>query len=415
MRYVVLFLTGVICAGAAMAAGEWPDWRGPTANGQTASGGLPLHWSETEHVAWKAPIHDLGHSTPVVWGGQVWITTARQDGTAVYAMGFDAATGQVLHDVLVFSPENPQRINPLNSYATPSPCIEAGRVYVHYGDLGTACLDTDSGAVLWRREDLRCEHMQGPASSPALYEDLLIVHLEGTDRQYIVGLDKATGETVWRHDRPRDLYQGLQPVYYKSYQTPVFLDIDGKTQMISNGALLATGHDPRTGEELWRVRYQHDSTISRIIAGEGLLFINTGGPPGGTHLYAVRTGGTGDVTDTHVAWKMTEDAPHESSPVLVDGLLYTMSDQGVFFCLEAKTGQVVWKERLRGKFSASLLAAPGRIYFSSKNGVTTVIAPGREYRELAVNELDGELWSSPAVAGDALFLRTKTYLYRIED
>jgi outer membrane protein assembly factor BamB len=257
--------------------------------------------------------------------------------------------------------------------------------------------------------------MQGPASSPVIFENLVIVHLEGTDKQFIAALDKATGATVWQYDRPADLYTGMQGVYMKSYQTPVILDIDGKPQMISNGALLVTGHDPRTGAEIWRARYRDDSTISRIVSGHGLLFINTGGSPNGTELWAIRQGGTGDITDTHVAWKMTKDAPHESSPVLVGDLLYTMSERAMLICTEAVSGTPVWSERLRGDYWASLVATPDRIYFSNRKGTTDVIATGREYRALASNALDGEILASPAVAGDSLLLRTKTHLYRIAE
>jgi outer membrane protein assembly factor BamB len=363
---------------------------------------------------WKTPIHDFGHSTPVVWGDQIWLTTATKDGTVFYAVGVDRNSGNVIHDIEVFRVSDPQRINPLNSYATPSPSIEEGRVYVHFGTFGTACIDTASGEVLWRRSDLNCDHMQGPASSPIVFEDLLIVDLEGTDKQFIAALNKKTAETVWLYNRPEDLYTGVKPVYLKSYQTPVIVQVEGKPQLVSNGALLVTGHEPRTGKEIWRVRYRDDSSISSIITGHGLLFVNTGGPPGGSQLWAIREGGVGDVTDSHVVWKMTEDPPHQSSPVLVGDLLYTVSDEGVLICTEATTGKQVWSKRLKGKFGASLLAATDRIYLSNMSGTTTVIAPGPEYRELAVNQLDGELWASPAVTGDALVLRTKSHLYRIE-
>jgi outer membrane protein assembly factor BamB len=416
MRSYVLSVVIVFCASSALAQGEWPDWRGPTANGHSDSTGLPLRWSETENVVWKTAIHDEGLSTPVVWGDQVWLTTATEDGKVLYAVGVDVNSGRVVHDIEVFRVEQPQHINPLNTYATPSAAIEAGRVYVHYGSPGTACIDTASGEVLWRRTDLNCEHMQGPASSPFIFEDLVIVHLEGTDEQFIAALDKKTGDTVWLYERPDDLYTpDIAPVYLKSYQTPVIIEVDGKPQMVSNGALLVTGHEPRTGKEIWRVRYRDDSTISRIVRGHGLLFVNTGGPPGGSQLWAIREGGTGDVTDSHVVWKRTEDPPHQSSPVLVEDLLYWVSDQGALVCLEATTGEQVWSERLKGKFGASLLAATDRIYVSNMKGTTTVFAAGREYRELAVNQLDEGLWASPAVTDDALLLRTRTHLYRIEE
>jgi outer membrane protein assembly factor BamB len=413
MRSVTLIVSVAFCV-CAGAFGDWVDWRGATQEGITDAAGLPLHWSETENVAWKTPIHDLGYSTPVVKGGQAWLTTATQDGAGLYAVCVDVKSGKIVRDIPVFTIEKPQRIHPNNSYATPSAVIEAGRVYVHFGSAGTACIDTASGEVLWRRTDLNCEHMQGPASSPVLFENLVIVTLEGTDKQFMAALDKKTGDTVWRYDRPADIYTGHEGVFMKSYQTPVFVQVDGKTQLVSNGALMCTGHDPLTGKELWRVRYQDDSTISRIVTGQGLMFVNTGGNPGKTQLYAVREGGVGDITDTHVAWKMLKDAPHESSPVVVGDLLYTMNEHGLMICTEAATGTQVWSQKMKGEFWASFLATKDRIYLSNKKGETTVFAPGREYKELAVNTLDGEFWASPAVAGNALLLRSKTHLYRIE-
>lgn len=399
---------------AASADGNWPDWRGPTADGRSDATALPLTWSETENIAWKIPIHDEGYSTPVVWGDQIWLTTATEDGRSLYAVCVDAKTGAVVHDIDVFHPGEPQHINPNNSYATPSAVVEDGRVYVHYGTHGTACLNSKTGEILWRRTDLNCDHIQGPVSSPILFEDLLIIHLEGGDVQFIAALNKNTGETVWRYDRPRELYEGIQPVYLvKSYQTPVMVQVDGKPQMLSNGALLATSHDPRTGNELWRVRYRDDSTISRIVSGLGLHFINTGGSPDAPHLWAVRQGGAGDVTDTHVVWKMTEDVPLKASPVLAGELLYTISDRGVLLCIEAKTGAIVWTERMRDDYGPSLLYADNRIYILSMKGMTTVIEPGREFRQLAANELEGRFGASPVIVGKSLLLRSKTHLYRI--
>jgi outer membrane protein assembly factor BamB len=395
---------------------NWPDWRGPTCQGHSDARGLPLRWSETENIAWKTPIHDLGYSTPVVWGDQIWLTTATSKGETLYAMCIDLNSGRIIHDIDVFHPEKPQRIHRYNSYATPSASIEEGFVYVHYGSHGTACIDTKTGKVVWRREDLHCAHLQGPVSSPLLYQDLLICPFEGTDVQFVVALDKKTGKNVWRYDRPRDLYEGIEPLYLlKSYHTPVVVEVNGKAQLINSGAMLVTGHEPRTGKELWRVRYRDDNPVSRIVSGHGLLFINAGGSPGATHLLAVRQGGVGDVTETHVVWKMTEDVPHESSPVLVGDLLYLLSDTGVLTCKEALTGKTVWSERLEGRYGSSLLHADNRIYLSSKQGKTTVIRPGRTFTVLAVNQLDGFIGASPAVAGNSLLLRTRTHLYRLKN
>jgi alpha-L-fucosidase 2 len=394
---------------------NWPDWRGPTGQGHSDATGLPLHWSESKNVVWKTPIHDLGYSTPVVWGDRVWLTTATRRGERLYAVCIDLDSGSILHDIEVFQPEKPQRVHQRNSYATPSAVIEEGFVYVHYGSHGTACLDTKTGEVVWRRDDLHCNHLQGPVSSPILYEDLLVIPYEGTDVQFVVALDKKTGRQVWRYDRPRDLYDGIEPTYkLKSYYTPIVVEVNGQPQLINSGAMLVTGHEPRTGKELWRVRYRDDNPVSRVVSGQGLFFISSGGEPGNSHLLAVREGGVGDVTDSHVVWTMTEDTPSESSPVLVGDLLYTLTDKGVLKCTQAATGETVWSERLEGDYGASLLYADGRIYISSKQGRTTVIEPGRSFKVLATNPLDGFLGASPAVAGKSLILRSQTHLYRIQ-
>jgi len=412
--WLIVFVV-VFFANLTLAFANWPDWRGPTGDGRSDVIDLPLNWSESENIVWKTRIHDLGYSTPVVWDDQVWLTTATKNGRTLYAVCIDLNTGRVVHDVEVFHPKQPQRIHRYNSYATPSAVLEKDRAYVHYGTHGTAAIDSKTGKVLWRRTDLNCDHMQGPVSSPVLFDDLLIVHLEGTDVQFIAALDTKTGNTVWRIDRPQELYGHVEPVFLrKAYHTPVIVEVDGKAQLVSNGALLVTGHEPKTGKELWRVIYRDDNTISRIVSGHGLFFINCGGSPNATHLWAVRQGGAGDVTNTHVVWKMTEDVPLESSPVFVGDLLYTLSDRGVLICKEAKTGKTVWSERLDGKYGASLLYADGRIYISSKEGKTTVIEPGPKFRKLAVNELDGFLGASPAIAGKSLLLRTKTHLYRVQ-
>lgn len=411
MRTFIVLSSIVLVVCASWAEGEWTDWRGPTADGRSAVTGLPFTWSETENVVWKTSIHDMGHSTPVVLDGQIWLTTAGEDGTAMYAVCVDLKTGSVVHDIKVFEPEEAQRIHPLNSYATPSAVVEHGRVYVHFGTFGTACLDSKTGDILWSRTDLNCEHMQGPASSPIIYGDLLIVHLEGTDVQFIAGLDKETGEDVRRTDRPAAIYSDVEFYLKKAYHTPMILEVDGQDQMVSNGAQAAMGYDPKTGEEIWRVVYGDDNTIARILSGDGLLFVNCGGSS--YRLWAVREGGSGDVTVSHVVWKMDEDVSFRSSPVLVDGLLYMITDKGVLTCVEAKTGQCIWTEKLGGQYGASLLYADRRFYLFNEKGVSTVLKPGLSFEPLATNTLDGSFFASPAVAGQSLLLRTKTHRYRI--
>jgi outer membrane protein assembly factor BamB len=393
-------------------AGEnWPQFRGPTGDGHSDATGLPLRWSETENVKWKTAIHGRGWSSPVIWDDQIWMTTATQDGHEQYVVCVDRNSGKIVHDVHLFHNDTLQITNPLNSFASPTPVIEAGRVYVHFGVYGTACLDTQSGRVLWQRRDIYCDHFRGPGSSPILVDDLLIFHMDGIDVQFVIALDRKTGKTVWRTNRSTD-FGTRDGDFRKAYTTPIVIDFGGRRQMISVGAVEAMSYDPATGKELWKVRYNGYSEAARPLFGFGLVFMNTGS--GSEQVWAVRPDGVGDVTATHVAWKFHKNVSRRSSPILVDDLIYMVSDDGIATCVEAKTGKLVWQQRMGGQFSASPLAADGRIYLFSHEGPATVIAPGRKYQRLAVNRLDEGFMASPAVSGQAIFLRNKTDLYRIE-
>jgi outer membrane protein assembly factor BamB len=397
-------------AGSALAGGNWPELRGPTRDGH-APGNPPLVWSETNSVIWKTPVHDLGWSSPVIWDHQVWVTTAAEDGRALYAVGVDSETGKTLHDVKVFDNDQPEHVAGVNSYASPTSAIEAGRLYVHYGTYGTACLETRRGRVLWTRRDLHCDHHEGPGSSLMLYRNLLCFDVDGRDVQYVIALDKATGRTVWKTNRSVD-FSPYHINQRKAFSTPIIIEAGGRTQLISPGAKAIMGYDPRTGAELWKVRYHGWSIVPRPLFGLGLIYTITDYEH--PELWALRPDGAGDVTDTQVAWKQPKDMPATASLLLVDGLLYALSDQGVAVCLEGATGDLVWRQRLSGRHSASPIYAGGRIYLFSEKNLTTVIAPGREFRLLAENCLDNRLMATPAVLGDAFILRTKTHLYRLE-
>ena len=405
---------------------DWPSMRGPWSDGHvsipgdTKPLGLPLHWSDTENVKWKTEIPFRGWSTPVVMGGQVWLTTATEDGHDFYAIGVDAETGKILFNEKLFHCDKPEPLgNNVNCYGTPSPAIEPGRVYVHFGSYGTACLDTRTAKVLWKRDDLPCRHFRGPASSLILFENLLLVTMDGVDLQYQVALDKQTGATVWKTNRSvvfndAEGFQGFAKDgdLRKAHSTPLIADVNGAPQLFIPGAKAAYAYDPRTGRELWQVRYAAWSAAPMPLYEKGLVFFITGS--GKTEIWAVRTGGQGDVTDTHVAWKYEPLVAKTASPILVDGLLYMVSDDGAVTCLEAATGQRVWRERIGGKHAASPIYGDGRLYFFNQAGATTVLKPGRTFEPLTTNTLSGGFMASPAVAGKALYLRTKTHLHRIE-
>lgn len=415
-------------SGGAAKAGDWPEFRGPRGDGHAPSAGdaqaagLPLHWSENDNVKWKTEISHRGWSTPVVMGGQVWLTTATVEGHDFFAIGLDAETGKIRFTEKVFHSDNPESLGngaSMNCYATPSPLIEPGRVYVHFGSFGTACLDTETGKVLWKRDDLRCRHYRGPSSSLVSFEDLVILTMDGVDAQYHVALDKTTGKTVWKTDRSVAWNDENVPGQMakdgdlrKAHSTPLIVKWAGKNQMISAGAKAAYGYDPRDGRELWRVQYQDWSVAPMPLFDSGIAYITTGLSK--TELLAVKTDGEGDVTQTHVVWRLKTHIGKYASPLLVDGLIYTAAEESFVTCIDAATGQPVWTERMGGKHAASPIYADGRLYFFSQQGKTTVLKPGRTYEVLATNTLDDGFMASPAVADNALFLRTKTHLYRIE-
>ena len=408
-------------------AADWPDFRGPTCDGHVSARdakplGLPLHWSETNNLKWKTPLPHYGISTPATMGNQVWLTTATQDGHDFFVLRFDATTGKTTLNEKLFHSDYPEPLGngaSMNSYATPSPVIEPGRVYVHFGSFGTACLDTDSGKVLWTREDLRCRHYRGASSSPILFENLLILTFDGVDVQYHVALDKKTGATVWKTNRSVAWNDENVPGQMakdgdlrKAHSTPLIVNASGKLQMLSAGAKAAYGYDPRTGRELWKVQYNDWSVAPRPVFDRGLACFVTGLTK--KEMWAVKTDGSGDVTDTHVTWKLKSHVGKYASPILVDGLIYTAADESFLTCVDAASGETVWSERVGGKFAASPIYGDGRLYFFDQQGKALVVKPGRTFEVLSTNTLDGGLMASPAVSGKALILRTKTHLYRIE-
>jgi len=404
-----------VCAGEA-----WPAFRGPQGDGAVTGAKLPLRWSEAENVRWKTAIPHLGWSTPVVQDHRVWLTSATTNGQDYFAFCVDAASGKILFEKRLFHCDKPEPLgNAVNCYASPSPAVEQGRAYVHFGSYGTACLDTGSGEVLWTREDLKCRHYRGPGSSVILYRDLLVLTLDGVDVQYVTALDKRTGKTVWKTDRAikwNDLDEKGQPKregdYRKAFATPLVIRVGGKDLLVSPASSVLFAYEPGTGQEVWRVVNKAYSPSVSPVFGAGLVLAVTG--RGIPEMLGIRPDGTADVTDSHVVWRVPgKDVPLTPSPVVIGGLLYMLADPGVMTCLEAASGKTVWRERVGGNCIASPIQDGERIYVFSLSGKTTVIRAGRTFEKLAENPLDAGFMASPAVADDSLFLRTKTHLYRI--
>lgn len=419
-KLILAFLLICNCL-SVQARDNWEQFRGPEGNGHSTARDLPLNWSETKNIVWKTAIHDRGWSSPVIFGNQIWLTTATLDGRKLYALCLDRKTGRIIKDLKLFDVEQPQYVHPFNSYASPTPVIEQGRVYVTFGSPGTACIDTKSFTVLWQRRDLECNHFRGSGSSPILFNNLLIMNFDGSDQQYVVALDKRTGNTVWLTKRSID-FQDVEPNgkiaadgdMRKAFSTPHVAMLNGRLELISLGAKAAYSYDPLTGKELWRVeeRAQH-SASTRPVFGHGMIFFPTGFSAG--QLFAVRTGGNGVITDTHVAWKMKRGVSNKPSILLIDDLIYMIGDTGIASCVEAKTGELVWQKRLTGEYSASPVYADGKIWLFSEDGKTTVIQPGRTFSLVAENQLNEGFLASPAIADNSFYLRTRTHLYRIQN
>jgi outer membrane protein assembly factor BamB len=394
---IFLILICVICGQ------DWPQFRGPTGQGVSDERNLPLTWSETKNVRWKTAIPGRGWSSPVIHGDRVWLTTATEEGRSLRAIAVDVNTGAIQQDVEVFRLKSPKLMNPKNSFASPTAVVDGDRVYLHFGAYGTACI-TQSGEIVWKTKLDYDNGQHGPGGSPVIYDDLLIVSCDGLDQQFVVALDKATGKVRWKK-----LREG-----YQAYTTPLVVSLPAGDQIISPGAFQAIAYEPRTGKEIWRVKYAEGfSNVPRPVYGNDLVFICTGFQE--PSLLAVRLDGHGDVTKSKIAWKLDRGIPRTPSPLLVGNELYIVSDNGIATCIDAKTGDELWRARLGGNYSASPVYADGRIYFLSEEGETIVVAPGRQLKHLATNQLDGPTLASMAVSHSSLFIRSATHLYRISN
>ena len=395
---------------ASSVSADWPEFRGPTGQGISEATGLPVEWSPTKNVAWKITVPGAGWSSPAISGGKIFLTTGVENaggGVSLRALAFDLASGRSLWETEIFSATEAsvQPVHAKNSPASPTAIVEGERVYVHFGHHGTACLDR-AGKILWRNNSLRYDPLHGNGGSPALVGDRLVFNSDGTMDPFVAALDKATGELVWKTPR------ALKVKSYFSFCTPLVIVVNGRTQIITPGSGAVWALDPKDGREIWRVRYGEGySVVPRPVFAHGLLFIATGFNR--ADLLAIRADGEGDVTDTHIAWRTTKGAPLTPSVVVAGDELYAVADSGVASCFDAKTGTVHWQERLEGNYSASPIVADGKIYFLSEEGVGTVLKASKTFEKLATSKLEERTLASYAVADGALFIRSAAHLYRI--
>jgi outer membrane protein assembly factor BamB len=407
-RIIFFLLVGAACARAGDAS--WPEFRGPTGQGHSAETGLPLEWGPAKNVAWRKSIPGKGWSSPILGGGRIYLTTAVEtsggQGLSLRALSMDADGGEVIWDTEVFRHEKSRLpgIHSKNGHASPTPVLEGDRLYVHFGHLGTACLDA-SGKVLWRNGELDYPPAHGGGGSPIVAGEALIFSCDGASDPFVVALSKRSGKVLWRTPRRTDEVKKF------SFSTPLLIAVDGKEQVVSPGSGAVCAYDPRTGKELWRVRYEGFSVVPRPVHGHGLIFLSTGYEE--PLVLAIRPGGEGDVTSTNIAWSLRKGAPNTPSMLIVGDELYMVSDGGVATCVDAQSGKVHWQKRVCGATSASILHADGRIYLQDEDGSGVVLRPGRTFEKLAESSLDERTLASYAVGDGALFIRTEGGLYRI--
>jgi outer membrane protein assembly factor BamB len=408
---------GLLLAAAPLVARceDWPEFRGPTGQGLAQAAALPVQWDLTQNVRWKVRIPGKGWSSPIVAQGRIFLTAAVSSAEnppkrqSLRALGLDAATGEILWNVEVFVKAigSGETINAKNSFASPTPITDGKFVFVHFGPDGTACLDRD-GKRVWANDRLRYNSVHGAGGSPVFAGSRLVFHGDGAEDPFVVALDRDSGAVAWRTSR----LPMASPRW--SFATPLEIEVQGARQLVCPAAQMVCSYDPATGRELWRVRYPNKwSIVPRPVFSHGLVFVCTG-YDGPAELLAIRPTGSGDVTDSHVVWRTGSHVPHTPSPLVVGNEIFLVSDSGIASCRDVETGELCWRERVPGNYSASPVHAAGCIYMASERGVCTVIAASREYRQLGSSDLGEPILASLAVADGAIFVRTESSLYRIQ-
>ncbi len=399
-------------------AADWPEFRGPSAQGLAAQGlaaktNVPLHWSQTENVVWRTELAGQGWSSPIVIGKLIYLTAAiPQAGSEPDKPAFDltllivnADSGQLIRTVKLFSeaPAAPA-IHQKNSHASPTPTCVGERIYLHFGHQGTACTDLQ-GNVLWRNDRLSYPPVHGNGGSPVVVDDALIFSRDGADNSEVTALDNTSGEIKWQRERAVAADKKF------SFATPLLIEVAGRRQLIIPGSNVVQSLDPKTGEEIWRVIYDGYSVIPRPIYANGLVYISTG--YNRPSLLAIDPTGSGDVTSTHLRWQSDTNVPHTPSLVAFGEQILMVSDKGIASSVDALTGQENWKERIGGNFSASPLLIGDRLYLLSEEGEMTILQIGAQPSVLAKNKLGERCLASPALIGSDLLIRSATALYRI--
>ena len=392
---------------------DWPQFRGPDGQGHSKSKNVPLEWSDEKNVKWKMAVPGKGFSSPVIFNQQIWMTSAENEGKSLHAICLDKTSGKLIHNIKVITTDDAGPRHRLNGYASPTPVIDKEHVFVHFGPRGTACLNK-KGEVIWKNTDLNYNVIQGGASSPILYNDVLFLTCDGIDFQFLVALEKQTGKVKWKQDRAHlEAAAQKRAIAKMSYSTPLIQSVEGITQLVCSGADHVASYNINDGKEIWWMPYNGFSIVGRPSYGNSLFYVVGSIRQDHFCIYAVQPG-KGQLKNNQIKWQYSKGVPHVSSPILVDTEIYFVHDGGVASCLNAITGELIWNERLGGNYDASPIEIQNRLYFLNREGKTTVLSAGKKFDKLAINQLKGIFKASPAVADGSLFLRSDTHLFRIE-
>ena len=401
-----LSISALLCA-FALQAGDWPEFRGPTGQGHAFAKNLPSKWDQSDNVVWRTELNGEGWSSPILVGGKVIITSAVSDGDklSLRTLAFSEKTGKKLWDKEVFTARNSKK-HKKNSHASPTPISKDGRVYVHFGPNGTACLDLQ-GKVIWKQDSFDYPPVHGNGGSPVIVDDKLIFSCDGAKNPFVAALSTKNGKVIWKRARKSGASRKF------SFCTPLLIEVNGKKQVITPGSGVVYALNPDNGSIIWECDYdQGYSVVPRPVYAHGLVFVGTGFNK--AKLLAIDPTGTGDVTDSHVRWKSDRGISKTPSFIVVGNEIYVMSDAGIATCFDAKTGKEHWNERIGGGHSASPTYADGKIYFHSETGKTVALKPGTKFQVLGKSELKEKTFASLAVSENAIYQRSDKHLYKIQ-
>lgn len=411
LSVVSVLVTISIATCTLVSAENWTRFRGPNGQGISAETDLPVEWSATKNVVWKSAIPGNGWSSPIVHDDYVFLTTTTDEGSSCHVVCVDRINGEVVWDKKVHRQETGAK-RAQNSYATPTPVTDGKKVYAVFADGAIVAVDF-TGELVWKNSDIKFHSLHGLGASPILAGDQLIMPFDGSspdertigwkvpwDQAVVLSLDTSTGQVRWKGQRGKSRVGHVSPIL-----------VDDGAQVVSAGGDRVQGHDVKSGDRIWSIYSQGEGVTPSPVVGEGLIFTSSGFEE--PTIRAIRMGGKGEVTETHIAWETKKGVPAIPSLLYVKPYLYSITRDNVLHCVESSTGNIAWVQRLPGTYSASPVFADGRIYILSEQGVTLVLRPGPRYDEIRRNRLEEECLASMAVSQGQFFIRTAESLYCI--